>query len=90
MRALGGSSLAVASEVCTPASRVVVDEYVTDGAGSYKLRSVATDLLRYLRAQVGREPETCLCGCFHSPSMLPASQLSHSRMGVMVCGHPRS
>jgi len=52
LRHLGGSAVAVATEATEPHTRVVVDEYARDGAtGSYKLRSVATDLLRYLKTQ---------------------------------------
>lgn len=44
--------LAVNSAVAEPHTRVVVDEYEQSG-GTYKLKRVATDLLRYLRKQVG-------------------------------------
>ncbi len=49
VRPLGrGGVLAVASETTAPYSRVVVDEYVVQPSGGYKLQSIATDLLTYL------------------------------------------
>ena len=49
MRPLGrGGVLAVASETTASYSRVLVDEYIAQPSGSYKLQSIATDLLTYL------------------------------------------
>eukprot|EP00798_Chlamydomonas_sp_ICE-L_P016096 gene16096-22238_t len=52
---LGGSAgLAVSSDVCTPHSRVIVDEYEAEASGNYKLKSMGTDLLPFLhRNKIG-------------------------------------
>lgn len=45
---LGGANVAVSSSVLSPLTKVVVDEYVSDGKGGYKLGGMATELLTYL------------------------------------------
>jgi len=45
---LGGGALAVATAATESSSRVVVDEYVADGKGGFRLSSMASDLLTYL------------------------------------------
>lgn len=51
VRPIGQNSAAVNSAVASAAGRVVVDEYAKAPDGSYQLRTVATDLLRYLKQQ---------------------------------------
>ena len=45
---LGGGAMAVATRTTESSSRVVVDEYVSDGKGGFRLSSMANDLLTYL------------------------------------------
>ncbi|GAX75298.1 hypothetical protein CEUSTIGMA_g2743.t1 [Chlamydomonas eustigma] len=45
---LRGGAVAVSTSVTRSASRVVVDEYVQEAGGSYRLSAMATDLLTYL------------------------------------------
>ena len=48
---LTGSKAAVSAQLTLPEERLLVDEYEYDGHGSYLLKNIGTDLLRFLKGQ---------------------------------------
>lgn len=77
LRPIGQAAAAVHSSVASPESRIVVDEYEKAVDGSYKLKTIATDLLRYLS-----DAQVRVCLLPDVSSSRPYTSVTGATMGV--------
>lgn len=79
---IGQTAVAVSSSAADGETRIVVDEYRRSADGSYHLRTVATDLLSYLRQNAIR---TCL-----APELGPAAHRLNAVRSAVASGPRQS